>query len=611
MPLACVLAIASQQLLMTFAGTLKETIDVWDVKPDTAHRLKAWLTASGQGWKLEDHPDERFFAPSEEDLSAANIDALRERLQILAHLEPRTGQPGWGMGGAQQELERFLKALPAVKADILHPKPGIIIRLEDGAVWLGDKSLASGSLFIRGCYPDLLSAREACIKRYKWTDCETVFTGTPGIGKETWLGESATFCSPRKQLWRGSRKGATTLFLTVPVFSLPELLTMRTLIPEYQHLDEDVVRERFFWAGGSARACLKEASHESDESEHWDGHIKVLLQEGLSQSVLEMMYNIECSGYIPEIYQIFHWDCPNGLPATKFDSSEDLQLHKYKYPCIRFASMRVRDLALMTLDLSKLANFAMGCLSVSDNSRSLTVYWWEILVLRFLQMGPQKLHAAFLPDKGLQCTKVLLNLPQTTLSCISSLQEAATRCRSDMSVLLMSHWETEPTISCISGPVLWWQVAKPEAMSPVRSVLTGMSTAMMHLDGGRHAQLQVLHNRFEWLDVPVDLRLPVLCFAVPPKCFDSLYKIKRPHTHHGQPSDCQEDMIHQLAVRIPLDEILKTCPYRLAVGKFKMDVEQLSFPEGVFTEACMENYADPAHRHRPQPQQLRFSRGGA
>ena len=55
-----------------------------------------------------------------------------------------------------------------------------------------------------------------------------------GIGKEMWQGETVVFCSPEQDLWRGQRKGARTLTLYVPVVPLRELLSMKSLLPQYQ-----------------------------------------------------------------------------------------------------------------------------------------------------------------------------------------------------------------------------------------------------------------------------------------------------------------------------------------------------------------------------------------
>ena len=55
-----------------------------------------------------------------------------------------------------------------------------------------------------------------------------------GIGKATWQGETVVFCSPEQDLWRGYHKEARTLFLYVPAVPLRELLSMKSLLPQYQ-----------------------------------------------------------------------------------------------------------------------------------------------------------------------------------------------------------------------------------------------------------------------------------------------------------------------------------------------------------------------------------------
>jgi hypothetical protein len=67
-----------------------------------------------------------------------------------------------------------------------------------------------------------------------------------------------------------------------------------------------------------------------------------------------------------------------------------------------------------------------------------------------------------------------------------------------------------------------------------------MSTAMMSTDGGRPAQLAALKKRIEWVvGDEVELKLPVLCFALPPKRYDTAYQTKRPYTEQGQRAPLQ------------------------------------------------------------------------
>ena len=69
-----------------------------------------------------------------------------------------------------------------------------------------------------------------------------------------------------------------------------------------------------------------------------------------------------------------------------------------------------------------------------------------------------------------------------------------------------------------------------------------MLSAMKDVDGGRHAQLQALLGRITWEDEPAQLTLPVLCFALPPKRYDTAYQTKRPYTEPGQ--RCPLQVLH-------------------------------------------------------------------
>ncbi|CAL8469777.1 g9319 [Coccomyxa elongata] len=211
-----------------------------------------------------------------------------------------------------------------------------------------------------------------------------------------------------------------------------------------------------------------------------------------------------------------------------------------------------------------------------------------MLSLRFLQMGAPKLRAALLPDKGGKRTELLLDLPEASVDHFSSPEEAANRCKSDMSVLLIPHSKTEPAIDFISGPVLWWQATKAKTHSLVRSAVTEMVTAMKGVHGGRPAQLHALQRRIDWVDESVELRLPVLCFALPSKRFDSAYKSKRPYTENGRCCKCQEDVVHQVAVRILVEEIVKICSKPATAARFTEEVEHLAFPEDESSAVAMD-----------------------
>ena len=131
-----------------------------------------------------------------------------------SHTVLRPGHSGhcraWNKGLNSDELDCFLKALPAQQVGctpitafgsissiawtvtplvvvslqdaIQNLRPGTIIELEKGAVWLGNPFLATNTLFVREVYPELILARDAYIRALGWSDssCETIFTGTPG-----------------------------------------------------------------------------------------------------------------------------------------------------------------------------------------------------------------------------------------------------------------------------------------------------------------------------------------------------------------------------------------------------------------------------------------------
>ena len=76
-----------------------------------------------------------------------------------------------------------------------------------------------------------------------------------------------------------------------------------------------------------------------------------------------------------------------------------------------------------------------------------------------LQMGAPKLCAALLPERGGQRIRLVLNLPEASIDHFSPPEEAASRCKSNLSVLLIPDSKTEPPIDFISSPVLLWQVS--------------------------------------------------------------------------------------------------------------------------------------------------------
>ena len=69
---------------------------------------------------------------------------------------------------------------------------------------------------------------------------------------------------------------------------------------------------------------------------------------------------------------IFHFFHAENLPVRQASSPKEFRLRSYTVKCVRFASQRIEDLALATLDLSTLADVALCCL---DDSAQSTSYW--------------------------------------------------------------------------------------------------------------------------------------------------------------------------------------------------------------------------------------------
>lgn len=90
---------------------------------------------------------------------------------------------------------------------------------------------------------------------------------------------------------------------------------------------------------------------------------------------------------------------------------------------------------------------------------------------------------------------------------------------------------------------------------------------MKDVHGGRPAQLHALQRRIDWVDESVELRLPVLCFALPPKRFDLAYKSKRPYTENGRCCKCQVLPLPHLSSDLRSSEYcnLKCCTLRAHV----------------------------------------------
>ncbi len=54
------------------------------------------------------------------------------------------------------------------------------------------------------------------------------------------------------------------------------------------------------------------------------------------------------------------------------------------------------------------------------------------------------------------------------------------------------------------------------------------------------------------------------------------------------PLPLQEDVVHQVAVRIPLEEIVKICSKPATAARFTEEVEHIAFPEDEFSAVAMD-----------------------
>ena len=63
-----------------------------------------------------------------------------------------------------------------------NPRKDTVIDLGVGIYWLGIPQMATSELYVRGCYLEILAAREEYIKRdpYLQSGCDTFIIGTEG-----------------------------------------------------------------------------------------------------------------------------------------------------------------------------------------------------------------------------------------------------------------------------------------------------------------------------------------------------------------------------------------------------------------------------------------------
>lgn len=95
---------------------------------------------------------------------------------------------------------------------------------------------------------------------------------------------------------------------------------------------------------------------------------------------------IRCDGmdsYEQQSDLIFHWHLVDEPPAPESTSPADPKFRRYTRKVVRFASEMIKAKALVTLDISKLADVALNCLNGSPES---TGYWLELMAFRCLQV---------------------------------------------------------------------------------------------------------------------------------------------------------------------------------------------------------------------------------
>ncbi|KAK9825238.1 hypothetical protein WJX74_002715 [Apatococcus lobatus] len=79
--------------------TLQEVIAAMSLVPETAEKLKTWLTQSEQGWKLNEAADETFYTLCDDDLKSAELN-LWERRLVLSELQLKSGARAQRAAGA-------------------------------------------------------------------------------------------------------------------------------------------------------------------------------------------------------------------------------------------------------------------------------------------------------------------------------------------------------------------------------------------------------------------------------------------------------------------------------------------------------------------------------
>ncbi|CAL5227465.1 g10437 [Coccomyxa viridis] len=399
---------------------------------------------------------------------------------------------------------------------------------------------------------------------------------TSAIGRELFLGERVVFASPQEDLWRGQTKLAYTLLMVVPPASREELHDMKDAIPRFKRVTHEFLDEWFHWAGGSPRACLYFASSGRVQLSFWKLQVENTFHNADMDKLLRMTELPGCKGYIAESDKVFHWGIPDPDPAPE-NTSIEVRISAFTNPSTCFASPALQNMAVMVLELRYMVDLALKC---SRGSGPEVGLWFEALQLCFLQKGVAELQARVLGDEEKHAIPFTIhNLPRTTVKHCHSMEGAAKVVKSDLSVLAVPLSKTETGFDFVQSSVAAWQVTIAKEHPTVRSAVTEYTKVMASLGA------KVIADALAALNAMIRcpgrqqalLTLPVLLYAVPPKRYDSVFKIKQKYRVGTQLNTVQNDTIQQVAVRVPLDEILE----QASAGSEEKAAEFLEQVEGL------------------------------
>ncbi|KAK9806346.1 hypothetical protein WJX72_010899 [[Myrmecia] bisecta] len=551
---------------------------------------------------------------------AANPEDLKywrgreERLAEKELLLLKQQAPGAPKAGGSWDKKELCDELAAFSRACRDREGATVIRLAHPARWLGLQSIATSELFVRLAYTRLLEARKQYLQKrgFLYSPGVTIFTGTPGVGKshlgalivalalidrhpvllefvasskesdvpvnfywlhvsgeveETnstldaherpvhatkagknplyvvdggvpaldanyWDGETVVLSSPKDTLLHRETKGQRTLTFYVPLWSLLELKACKNGLTAFKGMLDADLEAWFKAAGDVARTCLKRAHLESLNRATWLKDVQLKLEGYKSQELTEGLRRIATSGFPPGADSIFHRNTGAATYPDNTLSPEDPELRQFTRRYLRFASEEIAAMAVVTLHVNKLMDIAMICLESDRATYDSSVgYWLELLAFAQLRAG------------GLSARP----------SCPQGPPHPG------------------------KSPCLYWQVTKAERHGIVREAVTRMNTATADIAGGRAAQLAALVNQIDWLGAPPrTLNRPVLCFVLPPARFDAQYKAAQRYTaQNGKSVDViQSEVVHQMVLRLPLDNVLATASDQAARQQFDGAVER-------------------------------------